>query len=41
MKHCWSCYKSKECPKFSLKKKACNKHKFAEGLRSEMLKKRK
>lgn len=41
MKHCWSCYKSNECPKFSPKKKACKEHKFSEGIRSETLKKRK
>lgn len=41
MKHCWSCYKSNECDKFSPKKKACKEHKFAEGIRSETLKKKK
>lgn len=37
MKHCWSCYKSNECPRFSPKKKACKEHKFSIGIRSETL----
>ena len=41
MKHCWSCYKNNYCPKFSPKKKACKEHRFAEGIRSETLKKKK
>lgn len=41
MKHCWSCSKKDNCPKFSSKKKACREHKFADGIRSEALKKRK
>ncbi len=41
MKHCWSCNKSNSCPKFSPNKKACKEHKFANGMKSETLKRKK
>lgn len=41
MKHCWSCAKSHTCEKYSPNKKACKEHRFADGIRSEQIKKKK
>lgn len=40
MKHCWSCKKANLCPKYAPNKKACKEHKFAEGIKSETLRKK-